>query len=165
MSQYSLTFNLIIKVYLFDIYFMILFILPCNSEGYMKVWDKWMNMTSVWSQTKSRPQWPIFHWFCVFLYIKKWHWPGVSVSHWALALVIRCFEHHWMFRERGSITLLIRTFSDSGIKLQIWIKEKFFWLLGEVSDHVWTLSIYFIQLNFFSLEQREVWSYKEVISP
>ena len=23
----------------------------------------------------------------VFLYIKKWRWPGVSVPHWALALV------------------------------------------------------------------------------
>ena len=26
----------------------------------------------------------------VFLYIKKWRWPGVSVPHWALALVTKC---------------------------------------------------------------------------
>ena len=64
--------------------------MPCfvfYLQGYMKVWDKWLNMTTVWPQTKSRPQWPIFHWFCGFLYIKKWRLPGVSVPHWALALV------------------------------------------------------------------------------
>ena len=26
-----------------------------------------------------------------FLYVKKWRWPGVSVPHWALALVAHVF--------------------------------------------------------------------------
>ena len=56
------------------------------------IWDN----GSVWLKDRPRKiyvdQWPIFHfalYHChrlkLFLYIKKWHWPGVFVDHWTLA--------------------------------------------------------------------------------
>ena len=68
---------------------------------------------SLW--LKDRPckiyvgQWPIFHGPLIlpyiivrlklFLYVKKWHWPGVFVPLWALALV-------WIFFKR--LTYILR---------------------------------------------------------